>query len=708
MIAPRTEAAPPASPITIELQAGLSAQEVDKRIARAHRAGDLAARALAFYLVDLAERGAHQELGFHSIIQYAEVRYHISPRTTRSYLLVGRALEELPAIDRALAEGRLFWTQARELVRVATPETEDAWIGAARGLSARQLAAAVSVRRKGERPGDPARRRIRNASFKVPGRLNALQWAKWNSARAKLEAELGRPVSDDEIHEHLIDLLLSTRPDGTVPGRIAVNDSHYKTLVFHDVVRARTSVETEDGRFALDPTTSQRLLRAAGRDDLAEWVDDEDENDGPEVPPEARDVETPLRLRREILARDGFRCRCCGFRKNLTVHHKKWRRFGGRTSDANLMTVCEDCHSLIHEGLLVVRGRTQGRLRFLDARGNTLRQLTSRAREAIEAMRLATVGRQDGTRVPREEDTPDGTRVPLEEDDQDGTRVPSAPGPRLDGLVGQKAVVGNLKRAVRAALERGEPAPHILLCGPPGLGKTSLARAVAGEMSARLHAIVGPLVKEPEDLLDRLALVRDGDVVFIDEIHRLPVRVAETLYGPMDAGRRFTLVGATTDEDLIPAALRGRFAVRADLEFYGITKLVEILNRQAERWGVRIDDGAAILLAGASRDTPREALTLLSAARDEAQLGDRATIDVETASAVLASLGIDDRGLCRIQRELLAALADAGGGPLSLNTLAGRVGKSSYTISTVHEPFLIRRGLIARTPRGRMLINRRR
>ena len=187
------------------------------------------------------------------------------------------------------------------------------------------------------------------------------------------------------------------------------------------------------------------------------------------------------------------------------------------------------------------------------------------------------------------------------------------------------------------------------------------------------HGLCGPLLREPQDVLDRLVLVRDGDILFIDELHRMPPRVAETLYAAIDTGRRFTLIGATTDEDLLPGPLRSRFRVRADLEFYGVEEIMEILRREADRLGLGIDDDAALLLAGASRDTPREALSLLCIARDEAQICDRLTIDVEIASTVLNSLGIE-------------------------------LGKSAYAIKAVHEPLLIRRGLVARTPRGRVTL----
>lgn len=159
--------------IAIQLRRGLPAAEVDRRVALANRAGDIGARTLAFYLVDLADRGTHQELGFHSVVQYAEMRYHIQPSTTREYLAVGRALDELPGIDEAFCTERLLWSQVRQLVRVATPQTESEWVTWAQGRTARQIAAEVRRRSKGERPTDPARRRIHTTTFKVQATLNA-------------------------------------------------------------------------------------------------------------------------------------------------------------------------------------------------------------------------------------------------------------------------------------------------------------------------------------------------------------------------------------------------------------------------------------------------------------------------------------------------------------------------------------------------------
>ncbi len=325
--------------LPLTLTGGLSAEEADRRIAVALRTGDIGARALSFYLADLAYSGGYQQLGFASIELYAETRYHIRPPTTRSYVATGRALRELPAIDLAFREGGLFWTQVRELVRVATPETEDEWIEWASGRSARRIAAQVARRRKGERPTDPSKRRISDVWFRPDGRMNAAQWAKWTTARQKLEAELDRPVTDTEMCEHAADLLLGSRPDGTVAGRTPVNDTHYKVFAIHDLRTGFTTIDIDGLPEPVDEETARKIIWQSDRPNLippAEHdVDDPHENDGPEVPPQQRDIPTPDRMRRQVLARDRYRCRNCGSRDRPSGHHKKQRRYGGRTVPGN-------------------------------------------------------------------------------------------------------------------------------------------------------------------------------------------------------------------------------------------------------------------------------------------------------------------------------------------------------------------------------------
>jgi len=224
---------------------------------------------------------------------------------------------------------------------------------------------------------------------------------------------------------------------------------------------------------------------------------------------------------------------------------------------------------------------------------------------------------------------------------------------------------------------------------------------VAAELGRPCRVLHAPFVTEPAELAREAAELPAGGVLFIDEVHRLPARVAESLYLVMES-RRTTVIGATTDSGRLPGAFRSRFAIREDLRYYAPDELVQILYRAAAGLGVTIDDDAALVLAGASRDTPREALALLEAVRDEVQLRGTAAIDAATALEVLRSRDIDDRGVTRIDREILEALQQARG-PLGLATLADRIGVSRRDLLRVHEPFLVRRGLITRTRRGRVL-----
>jgi Holliday junction DNA helicase RuvB len=281
-------------------------------------------------------------------------------------------------------------------------------------------------------------------------------------------------------------------------------------------------------------------------------------------------------------------------------------------------------------------------------------------------------------------------------------------------------VVANLRRAVDAARGRGDPLGHVLLEGPAGLGKTTLARTIADEMQTSCRRVSGPVVKDVGALLGLLTSLGERDVLFIDEIHRLPDRVAEFLYEAMTDGvlslpvscgiqcttlhvrlRPFTVVGATTDPDLLTPSFRGRFALRESLAFYGLDDLAEILRRGAAREGTELADEAAQMLAGVSRDTPREGLALLKAVCDEAFLAGRKVVDAQLTARVLDSMGVDEMGLRPFDRQYLEELAAEGRAGRS--TLAGRLGVTGAALQHVHEPFLIRRGLVRITPFGREL-----
>jgi Holliday junction DNA helicase RuvB len=292
----------------------------------------------------------------------------------------------------------------------------------------------------------------------------------------------------------------------------------------------------------------------------------------------------------------------------------------------------------------------------------------------------------------------------------------------LAEFVGQTQVVENLRTALAAAKARGEAPDHILLAGPPGLGKTSLARIVAHELGTALHGATGPALERARDLVGILTQLKRGDVLFVDEVHRVPAAVEEYLYTAMedfsvdltlDQGpnarvlplklERFTLIGATTREGLLSAPFRGRFGLVERLSPYPPSDLVEILSRSAKRLEVEIERAAAEAIAARSRGTPRVANRLLRRVRDTAQVAGAARIDLALALGALARLGIDEHGLEEMDRRILACLARHGSEPVGLKTLAAAVGESEDTLEEVFEPHLLRCGFLERTSRGRVI-----
>jgi Holliday junction DNA helicase RuvB len=327
-----------------------------------------------------------------------------------------------------------------------------------------------------------------------------------------------------------------------------------------------------------------------------------------------------------------------------------------------------------------------------------------------EAPRIRTPGALDEPRI----QTPgalDG------EDELDRSLRPRT----LEEFVGQDGLREQLSVSVQAAAARGEALDHVLLSGPPGLGKTSLAQIVAEEMGVRFVQTAGPALERKGDVAALLTALEPRSVFFVDEIHRLNRALEETFYPAMEdrtlpitigqgAGAKvvtldlppFTLVGATTRAGLLTTPLRDRFGIQHRLESYGVEDLARIVRRSAGILGIELDDGGALRIAARSRGTPRVANRLLKRVRDFAEVRHAGAIDATIAAAALDLLEVDHEGLDRLDREILSSVCTQfSGGPVGLSTLAVVVGEEADTIEDVYEPYLLQRGFLQRTPRGR-------
>src|SRR5438876_3062582 len=293
-------------------------------------------------------------------------------------------------------------------------------------------------------------------------------------------------------------------------------------------------------------------------------------------------------------------------------------------------------------------------------------------------------------------------------------------------VVGQRALIDNLRVFVKAAAARKEPLDHVLFCGPPGLGKTSFAHVIAHELGSQIHVTSGPALERKGDLAGILTNLAENDVLFIDEIHRMNPAIEENLYPAMEsftfdivigdgAGaralklplKRFTLIGATTRTELLTGPLRDRFGIVSRLDYYPAEDLEEIVRRSAKRLGVHLEEGGAREIARRARGTPRIANRLLRRIRDFAEVEGDGRVTEAVADRALQRLEVDAAGLDAMDRQdLLSVIGQVGGGPVGFETLAMATGERADTLEDVYEPYLLMEGYLARTPRGRVATQR--
>ncbi|MDJ0973256.1 MAG: AAA family ATPase [Planctomycetota bacterium] len=666
----------------VDLRPGLPVDEVHTRLQQGLRLKDTGQRTLAFYLVEMDERRLYSKSGLNTTVEYAEARLDLTQRRTRELLSVGRKLLELPLIDTAFCEGEIGWAKVVELVRVVVPEHEAAWLERARSRSYRRLRVEVRTARPGSAPRDDGRG-LPHVRFPVRAKLSGIGHKTWDAAKKAFGDEIGRPADDAEIMVAFAEMFLSSQADGSIPGRKPLDMSLYRIVVDRGPdPDGGLTTETELGPVEVEEAA---CIQCDG-----ECVDPDghpvDDGHAPKTPPA---------LRKRVLKRDGGRCRCCGSRRELHVHHIVWRSKGGKTVIWNLITLCARCHALVHEGLLVLEGERAEDIRFLDEAGNPLHEPGEHVHPAVRWQLAKPPFSGAGGAAGARRDAQEEPEAPLEPD-EDAFRE----------IAGQDALIERIELAVAGTAAREKPFPHTLFMGPPGTGKTTLARAIGARIGARVHETAGPVLREVQDALNLLEGIQGGDVLFLDEIHAVPRVVLEAMYSAIDAREEpFTLIGATTHLGDLPSALCTRFMHREGLAFYADEQLAHIAAAGATREGFTLETDAGLRLASAARGTPRGALVLLEHVLNAAAALGRREVQLGDVEATLKRLGYDDEGLMPPEQAYLKVLR-ASSDPVSIERLALQLGSNVRTLVRNVEPFLFHLGLVRMTARGRVAAHR--
>jgi holliday junction DNA helicase RuvB len=631
----------------------------------------------------------------------------------------------------------------------------------------------VAGKKRGDRPGGGLKaRRLKYVERLL---LSAAEKVIWDRAIRKLMKEMGAGSTPSKAAIHLAQMGLSSDPEGNLPGRTR-HDRALATIVLHIGQDGKRWIDGEDGPEGIDRETFEELSRAGAR--TVEVKDVLGSGECPAIQfgergaaaPGDRDRQVSAEVKELVLLRDGA-CVICQRTEDLTPHHLDSHAHGGASEFTRLVALCEFCQGSVHAGDLVIGLDDDGKVHVRDREGTEVTRSRSEAEVLAQAEQDVPLTMIDVRGAPPSEAKTAGTGEELLSLDALPAEITAAqwlalessiewsasqrvflfrsggehicdksPGASLeapwrvvpapassahrpgsfDEFVGQRRVIENLSLSARAAKARGTPLGHLILCGQPGLGKTTVARLLAREFGSVILETVGGNIADPGQLVSLLARLEKDAFFLIDEIHALGKELEEFLSSAMDDGAvgvvlrqgartrivrvrlsPFTLMGTTTVLGDLSEPFRSRFQLIERLDAYSEESLAEVTSRAAMRMGTVVDLVAAREIARRARGTPRAALRILERARDVSQVVGATSIESAHVVRAAESLGIDLHGLDDVDRKALRLLL-ALGRPMGEEALSARLGVDRRTFHEVHEPFLERRGLIERTERGRM------